>query len=60
MLYEIAPEYKGQDLRETGDSVDFGYEDLRMCQRFRANYSQQKNGIAAGASARSPQEGAVL
>jgi twitching motility protein PilT len=45
MLYEIAPEYKVKTFEETGD-VDFGYE-IPHVSRFRANYFQQKNGIAA-------------
>src|SRR5215813_11252309 len=45
MLYEIAPEYKIKLFEETGD-VDFGYE-IPGISRFRANFFQQKNGIAA-------------
>ena len=45
MLYEIAPEYKLKVFEETGD-VDFGYE-IPGISRFRANFFQQKNGIAA-------------
>jgi len=45
MLYEIAPEYKIKQFEETGD-VDFGYE-IPNVSRFRANFFQQKNGIAA-------------
>jgi twitching motility protein PilT len=45
MLYEIAPEYKVKVFEETGD-VDFGYE-IPHVSRFRANFFQQKNGIAA-------------
>lgn len=45
MLYEIAPEYKIKIFEETGD-VDFGYE-IPNVSRFRANFFQQKNGIAA-------------
>jgi twitching motility protein PilT len=45
MLYEITPEYKVKTFEETGD-VDFGYE-IPEVSRFRANYFQQKNGIAA-------------
>jgi twitching motility protein PilT len=45
MLYEITPEYKVKVFEETGD-VDFGYE-IPDVSRFRANYFQQKNGIAA-------------
>src|ERR1700740_1262690 len=45
MLYEIAPEYKIKVFEETGD-VDFGYE-IPHISRFRANFFNQKNGIAA-------------
>ncbi|HOW65796.1 MAG TPA: type IV pilus twitching motility protein PilT [Candidatus Paceibacterota bacterium] len=45
MLYEIAPEYKIKVYEETGD-VDFGYE-IPGISRFRANFFNQKNGIAA-------------
>src|SRR5471030_2129334 len=45
MLYEIAPEYKIKTFEETGD-VDFGYE-IPNVSRFRANFFNQKNGIAA-------------
>jgi len=45
MLYEITPEYKVKIFEETGD-VDFGYE-IPEVSRFRANYFNQKNGIAA-------------
>ena len=45
ILYEIAPEYKIKVFEETGD-VDFGYE-IPNVSRFRANYFNQKNGIAA-------------
>ncbi len=45
MLYEITPEYKIKLFEETGD-MDFGYE-IPEVSRFRANYFQQKNGIAA-------------
>ncbi|MDB6031789.1 MAG: pilT [Verrucomicrobiales bacterium] len=45
MLYEIAPEYKIKHFEETGD-VDFGYE-IPNISRFRANFFNQKNGIAA-------------
>jgi twitching motility protein PilT len=45
MLYEIAPEYKVKVFEETGD-VDFGYE-IPGVSRFRANFFNQKNGIAA-------------
>lgn len=45
MLYEIAPEYKIKTFEETGDA-DFAYE-IPNVVRFRVNYYQQKNGIAA-------------
>ena len=45
MLYEIAPEYKIKVFEETGD-VDFGYE-IPNISRFRANFFNQKNGVAA-------------
>lgn len=45
MLYEIAPEYKIKHFEETGD-VDFGYE-IPSVSRFRANFFNQKQGIAA-------------
>jgi twitching motility protein PilT len=45
MLYEIAPEYKIKVYEETGD-VDFGYE-IPNVSRFRANFFNQKNGVAA-------------
>src|SRR6476660_1180653 len=45
MLYEIAPEYKIKLFEETGD-VDFGYE-IPNIYRFRANFFNQKNGVAA-------------
>lgn len=45
MLYEIAPEFKIKQFEETGD-VDFGYEIPGMA-RYRANYLNQKNGVAA-------------
>lgn len=45
MLYEIAPEYKIKLFEETGD-VDFGYE-IPNISRFRANFFNQKNGVAA-------------
>jgi twitching motility protein PilT len=45
MLYEITPEYKVKIFEETGD-VDFGYE-IPGISRFRANFFQQKVGIAA-------------
>src|ERR1700710_2877894 len=45
MLYEIAPDYKIKTFEETGD-VDFGYE-IPNISRFRANFFNQKNGVAA-------------
>ena len=45
MLYEIAPDYKIKVFEETGD-VDFGYE-IPNISRFRANFFNQKTGIAA-------------
>lgn len=45
MLYEIAPEYKVKQFEETGD-VDFAYE-IPGLARYRANYFQQKWGVAA-------------
>lgn len=45
MLYEIAPEYKIKQFEETGD-VDFAYE-IPGLARYRANYFQQKWGVAA-------------
>ena len=45
MLYEIAPDYKIKIFEETGD-VDFGYE-IPNVSRFRANFFNQKSGIAA-------------
>jgi len=45
MLYEIAPEFKIKVFEETGD-VDFGY-DIPGISRFRANFFNQKNGVAA-------------
>ena len=45
MLYEITPEYKVKVFEETGD-VDFGYE-IPGVSRFRANFFNQKNGVAA-------------
>lgn len=45
MVYEIAPEVKIKLFEETGD-VDFGYEYPGVA-RFRANFFNQKNGIAA-------------
>src|SRR5258708_37097095 len=45
MLYEITPDYKIKLFEETGD-VDFGY-DIPKISRFRVNFFNQKNGIAA-------------
>lgn len=45
MVYEIAPEVKIKQFEETGD-VDFGYEYPGVA-RFRANFFNQKSGIAA-------------
>jgi len=45
LVYEIAPEIKIKQFEETGD-VDFGYEFPGVA-RFRANFFNQKNGIAA-------------
>lgn len=45
MLYEIAPEFKIKIYEESGD-VDFGYE-IPNVSRFRANFFNQKNGVAA-------------
>src|SRR3954462_2788001 len=45
MLHEIAPDYKIKLFEETGD-VDFGY-DIPNISRFRVNFFNQKNGIAA-------------
>jgi twitching motility protein PilT len=45
MLYEITPEYKIKVYEESGD-VDFGYE-IPNVSRFRANFFNQKNGVAA-------------
>ncbi len=45
LVYEIAPEIKIKQYEETGD-VDFGYEYPEVA-RFRANFFNQKNGIAA-------------
>lgn len=45
LVYEIAPEIKIKQYEETGD-VDFGYEYPDMA-RFRVNFFNQKNGIAA-------------
>ncbi len=45
LVYEIAPETKIKLFEETGD-VDFGYEYPGLA-RYRANFFNQKNGIAA-------------
>ena len=45
LVYEIAPETKIKLFEETGD-VDFGYEYPGFA-RYRANFFNQKNGIAA-------------
>ena len=45
MLYEIAPEDKLKTFEETGD-IDYAYE-IPGLARYRANYFQQINGIAA-------------
>jgi twitching motility protein PilT len=45
MLYEITPEDKVKHFEETGD-LDFGYE-IPGLARYRANFFQQKYGIAA-------------
>jgi twitching motility protein PilT len=45
MLYEITPEFKIKIYEESGD-VDFGYE-IPKVSRFRANFFNQKNGVAA-------------
>jgi twitching motility protein PilT len=45
MLYEIAPEHKIKQFEETGD-IDFAYEVPNLA-RYRANFFQQKNGVAA-------------
>jgi twitching motility protein PilT len=45
ILYEITPEHKVKQFEETGD-VDFAYEVPELA-RYRANYFQQKNGVAA-------------
>jgi len=45
LVYEIAPEQKIKVFEETGD-VDFGYEYPGFA-RYRANFLNQKNGIAA-------------
>lgn len=45
MLYEITPEHKIKQFEETGD-IDFAYEVPELA-RYRANFFQQKYGIAA-------------
>src|SRR5512136_1641902 len=45
MLYEIAPEHRIKQFEETGD-VDFAYEIPNLA-RYRANFFQQKYGVAA-------------
>ncbi|MCI5208238.1 MAG: type IV pili twitching motility protein PilT, partial [Candidatus Electrothrix sp. ATG2] len=45
MLYEICPEPKIKLFEETGD-IDFGYH-IPGLARYRANFFQQKYGIAA-------------
>ncbi|MBI4632388.1 MAG: type IV pilus twitching motility protein PilT [Deltaproteobacteria bacterium] len=45
MLYEITPEHKVKQFEETGD-IDFAYEIPNLA-RYRANYFQQKYGVAA-------------
>jgi twitching motility protein PilT len=45
VLYEITPEHKIKQFEETGD-VDFAYE-IPGLARYRANYFQQKFGVAA-------------
>ncbi len=45
MLYEIAPEHKIKQFEETGD-MDFAYE-IPGLARYRANFFQQQNGVAA-------------
>lgn len=45
MLYEITPEHKIKQFEETGD-IDFAYE-IPDLARYRANFFQQKYGIAA-------------
>ena len=45
LLYEITPEHKIKQFEETGD-VDFAYE-IPGLARYRANYFQQKYGVAA-------------
>jgi twitching motility protein PilT len=45
LLYEITPEHKIKQFEETGDA-DFAYE-IPSLARYRANYFQQKYGVAA-------------
>jgi twitching motility protein PilT len=45
LLYEITPEHKIKQFEESGD-VDFAYE-IPSLARYRVNYFQQKNGVAA-------------
>ena len=45
LLYEITPEHKIKVFEETGD-VDFAYE-IPGLARYRANFFQQKYGVAA-------------
>jgi twitching motility protein PilT len=45
LLYEITPEHKIKQFEESGD-VDFAYE-IPGLARYRANYFQQKYGVAA-------------
>jgi len=45
LLYEITPEHKIKQFEETGD-IDFAYEIPNLA-RYRANYFQQKYGVAA-------------
>jgi twitching motility protein PilT len=45
ILYEITPEHKIKQFEETGD-IDFAYEVPNLA-RYRANFFQQKNGVAA-------------
>jgi twitching motility protein PilT len=45
ILYEITPEHKIKQFEETGD-IDFAYEIPNLA-RYRANFFQQKYGIAA-------------
>src|SRR5262245_9632597 len=45
MLYEITPRHKAKIFEETGD-IDFGYE-IPGKARYRANFFNQRNGVAA-------------